>query len=220
MDAQTRRFVCGDGQTITLTVTGPNSLSAAPVEGATLQLEKSPSDPLFYTFGDYSVKIAPNQAEIDLHIADFGTLKCRVPRAGATPQAVAEPRGCEEGFKLVNGRCERLAEGEVDNPCGPGMRPVPETDRCVPLGTSATNELLPMWGRSFGGIVREGPSMTAPRLASVAAGDRIQILKGMDAITDGYDWFAIEFDGRRGYQWGGIMCSEDPLPSILAQCER
>jgi len=100
------------------------------------------------------------------------------------------------------------------------MRSVPETDRCVPLGTSATNEFLPMWGRSFGGIAREGPSIKAPKLARVAAGDHIQILKGMDAISDGYDWFEIEFNGRRGFQWGEIMRSEDPLPNVLAQCER
>ena len=158
-DAQTRTFDCGKGRHITLTVTGPNSISARPIEGGTLNLKKSPKDPLLFTFGpDYSVKITPSQTDIEVHIADFGTLKCNFKQAGAPPPP--QPvRGCEEGFKLEKGQCVRLAVGAVKNPCGRGMRPVPETDRCVPVGTSKANEMLPISGRSFGGIMRSAPNM-------------------------------------------------------------
>lgn len=36
---------------------------------------------------------------------------------------------------------------------------------------------------------------------------------------DGYDWFKIEFHGRIGYQWGGIMCSDQAISGILEQCK-
>ena len=39
-----------------------------------------------------------------------------------------------------------------------------------------------------------------------------------DLETDGYSWFKISFGGRTGYQWGGIMCSRNPLNGILKQC--
>ena len=35
---------------------------------------------------------------------------------------------------------------------------------------------------------------------------------------DGYDWFKIEFHGRIGYQWGGIMCSAEPIRGVFQQC--
>ncbi|MGQ0674295.1 MAG: VHL beta domain-containing protein [Hyphomicrobium sp.] len=38
--------------------------------------------------------------------------------------------GCEEGFKLVKGRCKRIKSGEKPGGCPPGTVPVPETDDC------------------------------------------------------------------------------------------
>ena len=41
--------------------------------------------------------------------------------------------GCEEGFKLVNGTCKRIAASEPSQGCPPGTKPVPETDNCVAI---------------------------------------------------------------------------------------
>jgi hypothetical protein len=60
-------------------------------------------------------------------------------QAGPQPAPLLRPKlttkvtRCEEGFKLVNGRCKRLTERDVPGGCPPGTRPVPETDNCVPV---------------------------------------------------------------------------------------
>lgn len=217
--AQTRTFACGKGRFMTLTVTGPDRITARPIEGGTITLRESAKDRLLYVFGDYSVRISPDQTRIEVHIADFGTLKCSFQQAAAPPPPPPPAKGCEEGFRLVNGQCQKLAAA-VKNPCGPGLRPVPETDRCVPVGTSKTNELMPVTGKSLGGIVRAEPNMASARVASLPEGEFVQILESTHINMDGYDWFKIEFKGRTGYQWGGIMCSDDPLPGIFQKCER
>ena len=41
--------------------------------------------------------------------------------------------GCEEGFKLVKGRCKRITSTETPQGCPAGTKPVPETDNRVPI---------------------------------------------------------------------------------------
>ena len=40
--------------------------------------------------------------------------------------------GCEEGFKLVKGKCKRITANQPSQGCPAGTKPVPETDNCVP----------------------------------------------------------------------------------------
>jgi hypothetical protein len=41
--------------------------------------------------------------------------------------------GCEEGFKLVKGKCKRITANQPSQGCPAGTKPVPETDNCVPI---------------------------------------------------------------------------------------
>jgi len=41
--------------------------------------------------------------------------------------------GCEEGQRLVNGRCRRIRAGEKPQGCPKGTVPIPETDACRPI---------------------------------------------------------------------------------------
>ena len=55
----------------------------------------------------------------------------------AKPKAVTKKvTGCEEGFKLVKGKCKRIAATEQPQGCPPGTVPVPETDNCVPINNA------------------------------------------------------------------------------------
>jgi hypothetical protein len=119
----------------------------------------------------------------------------------------------------------------ADNPdaCRPGFRPSsgPEPDRCEPIpGYVAPapqpqppipEGRFPMPGASLGGIVRERPTMGSPKIASLRHGDPVTIL-GRAGEMDGYTWFRIEFRGRTGYQWGGIMCSQPLIRGMFQQC--
>ena len=66
--------------------------------------------------------------------------------------------------------------------------------------------------------MRAAPSMSSAKLRSLAAGADIKLLARADAM-DGYDWFKIEAAGVSGYQWGGILCSEQAIRGAFQQCE-
>ena len=82
------------------------------------------------------------------------------------------------------------------NPCGPGYRRAPQTDRCDPIpgasGAKARAEGLagrfPVAGQSLGGIVRSRPSQSAPKIASLAEGAPmtiVELVKEMKANSKG-----------------------------------
>lgn len=76
-------------------------------------------------------------------------------------------------------------------------------------------------GRSLGGKVRDGASMSGRQIASLYEGDPITILNDSGVEMNGYDWFEIKFkNGKTGYQWGGIMCSDNlKIDGIYEQCK-
>ncbi|WP_417678315.1 MliC family protein [Roseibium sp.] len=78
---------------------------------------------------------------------------------------------------------------------------------------------FPQPGTSYGGKVRGGPGMQYRQVGSLREGDRILILNGTGAMMNGYEWFQIRYrNGRTGYQWGGLMCSQTPYPTIFRVC--
>jgi membrane-bound inhibitor of C-type lysozyme len=79
---------------------------------------------------------------------------------------------------------------------------------------------FPQPGYSYGGKVRSGPGMNYRQTGSLREGDEILILNGTGAMMNGYEWFEIRYrNGRTGYQWGGIMCSQKPYPTIFRVCD-
>jgi len=56
-----------------------------------------------------------------------------VKTAPAKKPVAKKVTGCEEGFRLVKGRCKRITVNEAPQGCPPGTKPVPETDNCVPI---------------------------------------------------------------------------------------
>jgi hypothetical protein len=78
--------------------------------------------------------------------------------------------------------------------------------------------LLPMPGKSLGGVVRAAPGMASARLTALHEGYDIEILENAAVSMNGYDWFKIRYGGRIAYQWGGVMCSKAPLAGIYQTC--
>jgi hypothetical protein len=65
--------------------------------------------------------------------------------ATAVGKAQAAPKlapGCEEGYKLVKGRCKLRAVNDPGG-CPPGTKPVPETDNCVKVQKKPEFEVRP-----------------------------------------------------------------------------
>jgi hypothetical protein len=236
-NAQTRTFQCGKGKAITIAVTGPNSVSAGPIEGRNMRLTKSKQNPFEFRSGDYAVIISQDQTKVDVEIADFGTVKCAFQGGGliASQPGVGSTDPCGPGFQLAPGtqRCVRRPgnipqpQKRADDPCPANFMQAPETDRCDPApGAPAPRKVvapagggkLPMAGRSLGGIMRAGPSQSTAKVMSTGEGNELTILS-RGPMWDNYNWFQVNYQGRTGFIWGGIMCSQNPLGGIYQQCE-
>ena len=64
-------------------------------------------------------------------------------------------------------------------------------------------------GQSLGGNMRTGPGVSHSRMKPLRGDTRLVILSNTRVSYRGYDWFRVKLaDGRTGFQWGGILCSE------------
>lgn len=182
---------------------------AAPIDGKSMRMNRDPRNPLRYFNGEYSVTLSPDQGQLLLEIPDWGSANCIYGTVNVKP--------------LI----PQQGSGTVD-PCGPGFHAVPETDRCdpnpgtnpnaQPRRTGTAEGKFPMGGQSLGGILRSAPSMSSARVAGLKEGSPITLIERAGAM-DGYDWFKVQFRGTTGYQWGGIMCSDQAIRGIFQQCE-
>ncbi len=91
----------------------------------------------------------------------------------------------------------------------------------LPPPASGDPELVSAAGRSLGGVLRAGPGMQHARVGSLREGTPLTILRRTPEVMNGYDWFEVRTgDGRSGYQWGGIMCSEGTqVDGIFQVCQ-
>ncbi|NVK35990.1 MAG: MliC family protein [Rhodobacteraceae bacterium] len=90
----------------------------------------------------------------------------------------------------------------------------------LPMAVLASPDVdFPQSGYSYGGKVRSGPGMNFRQIGSLYEGDPIVILNGTGAMMNDYEWFEIRYgDGQVGFQWGGLMCSQNPYPTIFRVC--
>ena len=67
--------------------------------------------------------------------------------------------------------------------------------------------------------MRAGPGLKDRKLASLKKDEPITILARTDKLFKGKPWFKINYRGRVGYHWGGIICAKgDPVPGTYEQC--
>jgi hypothetical protein len=79
---------------------------------------------------------------------------------------------------------------------------------------------FPTQGWSLGGKVRGGPGLNFRQTGSLGEFNRITILRATGVIMGEYEWFEIRYGGgRRGFQWGGILCLDYPYQGAY-YCER
>lgn len=111
-------------------------------------------------------------------------------------------------------------EGTALKGCPVGTVPVDQTDDCRKAPPGQATKGNPVSGRSYGGIVRSAPSQSSARVASLQENAQLTIVQNTGVVTDGYAWFRIQAGSVSGYQWGGIMCSDVPVPDIYEACKR
>ncbi len=88
----------------------------------------------------------------------------------------------------------------------------------MPILVQASDN-FPQPGMSYGGKLRSGPGMNYNQIGSLQENEDLSILGRTGVQMNGYEWFAIALtNGKTGYQWGGIMCSQHGLPGVFGQC--
>ncbi|MEX0955501.1 MAG: DUF4189 domain-containing protein [Rhizobiaceae bacterium] len=127
------------------------------------------------------------------------------------------------GFRFANDFAEFSGKGHDamlriqgrNVPC----RPVAANAPAGGAANAPKGAMLDTPGQSLGGKVRSGPGMNFAQVGSLTEGARIRIHANAGVHFNGYDWFEIVAGNVRGFQWGGIMCSEGRLvPGIFQQC--
>ena len=118
-----------------------------------------------------------------------------------------------------NGARATLQTADDELECDPWERPhsaAPEQARVVLVAESG---VLNLPGRSLGGKMRAGPGMDFAQVGSLSENLPVTIRRNSGVAFNGYDWFEVKANGRIGYQWGGIMCSEgQQIAGIFEQC--
>ncbi|MEJ1159038.1 lysozyme inhibitor LprI family protein [Prosthecomicrobium sp. N25] len=184
------------------------------------------------------VGIAPAQPSFDCATATGAAERaiCLSPRLSA------DDRRLDEAYRrarssLGDAEREALRAGQRDwirrrNACGADPACLAEAyrSRLQELGTLAApppgpaDEAAPAGGlpslaRSLGGIARVEPGPNGTAIAVTAPGERVTLIEKTGVISAGYPWFLIRFEGGRGYQWGGDLCTEGvPQPGTRRTC--
>ncbi len=98
--------------------------------------------------------------------------------------------------------------------------PAPEPTASPPAPPSPPPAAaFPASAQSRGGNVRAGPGSRHRKLAVLKKDEPITILERSETLFRGQPWFKIEYRGRTGYQWGGLICAKGtPVPGTNAQC--
>ncbi len=182
------------------------------------------ADPSFRCEGDLlqaerQICASPALAALDRNVADLYAAALSGAQGDARDTLVNAQRawlggrnacGADEGC-LNNAYRDRLSELQSGAPAGDVEDAPPGQDGKPPLAA-------PMNGRSFGGKVRAKPSMDSAQVASLKENDPITILRRSGQFMGEWEWFEIEWRGKRGYQWGGIICSNQLVAGIFEVC--
>ena len=92
--------------------------------------------------------------------------------------------------------------------------------QCQLQASVQSSKTLNLAGYALGGKVRSGPGVNFPQTGSVREKEVVTLLENSGVTMDGYDWFKIKrSNGEVGYQWGGILCSDNKsIKGIFEQC--
>ena len=79
---------------------------------------------------------------------------------------------------------------------------------------------FPIGAASGGGIVRGGPGTNFRKLTSLRQFEPLTVIANSGVMMNGYPWFEVRYrGGRRGFQWGGLICSTDrPFGGTFDTC--
>ena len=87
------------------------------------------------------------------------------------------------------------------------MQTIIENEREAMQQQDNNFNLVNLYGQSYGGALREGPSADYAQIGTIYAGDSVEILEDPNVWYDGYKWLKVRTPQGVGYHWGGRICS-------------
>ena len=69
-----------------------------------------------------------------------------------------------------------------------------------------TLKAIESFAYSWGGVLRQSPTLESEQVGSTYERQPIVILQEAPAYWNGYPWFKVLVSGNTSYQWGGIIC--------------
>ena len=196
------------------TRSNPQYLALTPLATATTDgvdwsvtvLQNSKKNPNRYTNSGVVVNL--RRARLVMPDADGKTAyPCRDARSGDVTVRVSAARDGAPATRAPATHApatrapaapSRAAPGTAVNAYGPGGMARPSEMSEFPVNAA---------GRALGGRMRAGPGTDAAHVASLPENTPVTVTHGTPEWMNGYLWYGVEANGRRGYVWGGILCA-------------
>jgi hypothetical protein len=80
---------------------------------------------------------------------------------------------------------------------------------------------FPFDAGTWGGIVRKGEGQNYGKQDVLQEGETVSLMGKTETLDNGYPWFKIWYgpDQKKGFMWGGILCSKGPeRPDLYKTC--
>lgn len=171
----------------------------------------------------YNVLVTPRQSD---QVSLIGPIRRNAP--GEAQNVFLGKVPSKNGVRYENGNVRFFGKDVMYLQVGTGLlecqlqtqsRPEPAPDR--PRPDRGGSQQINAAGKSLGGALRAGPGTDFARNGNLSTGTPLTILRRTQETLNGYSWFEVRTaNGLSGYQWGGIMCSQDrEIRGVLSVCE-
>jgi hypothetical protein len=94
----------------------------------------------------------------------------------------------------------------LDPSCTATVQTIIENEREAMQQQDNNFSLVNLYGTSYGGALREGPSANYAQIGTIYEGDSVEILEDPNVWYDGYKWLKVSTPQGVGYHWGGRIC--------------
>lgn len=108
----------------------------------------------------------------------------------------------------------------LDPSCTATVQTIIENEREAMQQQDNSYSLVNLYGQSYGGALREGPSANYAQVGTIHEGESVEILEDPNVWYDGYKWLKVRTPQGVGYHWGGRICiPSDTAPSgVFSSC--
>ncbi|MDO9417825.1 hypothetical protein [Pararhizobium sp.] len=198
--AEERQFYCGEESFLAVDIIDAKRISAGLINGETLILKKI-ADTNRYSSGKTTIELSADENTVMITPEGGETIGCVFP----VPKDVITPGG---------------ATANVSGEKAPGAKTGTQVQASDM--TAAEQALIEerFEARSYGGVVRGGPGMEFPKVASLKENEPITVIRSTGVEFNGYMWFEIRFRHESGFHWGGIICPiGKEQPGAFGKCD-